>query len=124
MSEAKMPLTPEMREHYIRLIKKIWPGVAMNRYSASDVTDEVVDTMDFVLNEIVECSRSMSVVEEVYTSFYMPFTINKWRKLVKETLSVVEAWLDAVEENKVYLSCVVTAARNWRSHVEMQLMGL
>lgn len=123
MSESQIPLTPEMRQGYIDVIHKIWPNV-LDRYTANDVTDEVADIMDTVLNSIVSCSEAMALIHELYEDFYMPFKINKWRTLIKETIDVFSDWLDALEENRQYKVCVTTAAWQWRSVIEMALMGL
>lgn len=123
MSEQKMPLTPEMRQNYIDVIHKIWPRV-MDRYNANDVTDEVVDMMDTILNSIAECSKAMEIIEEIYDEFYMPFKINKWRKIVSGALDVFEVWIKDLETHKRYQICITSAAWKWRSVMEMALMGL
>ena len=68
MSEQKMPLTPEMRQNYIDVIHKIWPRV-MDRYNANDVTDEVVDMMDTILNSIAECQKQWKSLRRSMMNF-------------------------------------------------------
>lgn len=123
MSETKIKLTQEMKQGYIDVIHKIWPNV-LNRYSADDVTEEVAEIIDTVLNSITNCSNGMALVHELFEDFYMPFKINKWRTLIKEAFDVFSDWLDALEENRKYKVCVTNAAWQWRSVIEMALMGL
>lgn len=122
MAEQKLPLTPQLRENYIRAVHKIWPDT-VGRYKASHVNEEVARIMDNVLNEIAECSKSMALIHELFEDFYMPFKLNKWRKIIMETIDVYVDWLDALEENRVYRSCVVGASRNWKSPMSLALEG-
>jgi hypothetical protein len=38
--------------------------------------------------------------------------------------NAIAAWIESVRTNRQYRACVVTAAANWRSAVELALMGM
>lgn len=122
MSDTKLSLTPELREHYILAINKIWPDF-QGRFNSNHVTDEVADMMDTVLNSISQCSDAMALIHELYEDFYMPFSLNKWRKIIKEAIDVYQDWLEALDEDRTYRVCVLNAARTWKSSIFMALSG-
>ena len=122
MAKNIIPLTAELRQSYIEVIHKIQP--ALSNFTADDVTEEVANHMDSVLNSIVRCSNQMALVHELFEEFYMPFKINKWRKLIKKVSELYQDWRDRLEEQPRYKSCIATAALNWRSTIEMALMGM
>jgi hypothetical protein len=39
-------------------------------------------------------------------------------------ISAIAGWIDSVSSNQQYRACVVTAAANWRSAIELALMGM
>jgi len=53
-----------------------------------------------------------------------------WRTLIKNTAmkpadkGYTKHWLKKIKENIFYKACVDTAAVNWKSHIQLKLMGI
>ncbi|MDR1062568.1 MAG: hypothetical protein LBL48_01290 [Azoarcus sp.] len=118
-----MSLTAEQKAQYVAAITAIWEGSVSNN-QASNITDEVADIMDTVLDAIKECSQAFAVVNITFSLFY---GAGSWKDILVNALAngtSVGNWIAALRGNMQYRACVVTAAANWRSAIEMALMGI
>jgi len=121
----------EEKQKYVSIINKIWSG-SMNYNSVDNITEEVADEITFVLDEIKKCSENIDTLLEMLMEAFGRIYAKgmKWRKLIKEKAvkpgkkTYVQDWLDELQKDNVYNACVVTAAVNWKSSVQMKLMGL
>jgi hypothetical protein len=114
--------TNEQKAQYVAAIAAIWPNISNN--SIGNISDEVVEIMDQVLSAIRQCSQAFAVIEAVFSVFY---GAGSWRDILVNALASgtsVGNWIAALRGNVQYRACVVTAAANWRSAIELALMGL
>jgi len=120
-------LSLEARQEYVDIIDTIWQG-SMNYNSAENITAEVVSEMNFIFSEIKTCSSKiddlMEALTTVFADIYLPGVI--WLELIKKPSKKghVKNWIIALRGNGAHLACVVTAAANWKSSLQMKLMGL
>jgi hypothetical protein len=117
-----MPLTSEQKAGYVAAIAAIWPNMSYN--DVDNISDEVAEIMDTVLDSIKTCSIALAGINALYDSFYGIATGTSWRDVLAAAITTIASWIDSVRTNQTYKACVSTAAANWRSAVELALMGM
>ncbi|MFH9603371.1 hypothetical protein ACH4MK_22130 [Streptomyces rochei] len=78
---------------------------------------EVADVLSTATGEILECSEAFALVPR--PAGFVPglgYLVNYWKNLRDYFL--------AVKSDRTYRACVVTAAANYRSPIEMASMGI
>ncbi|MDR2164062.1 MAG: hypothetical protein LBO79_00135 [Zoogloeaceae bacterium] len=121
-----MSLTNDEKAQYVAAIAAVWP-VDMPNNNVNNISDEVAGIMDQVLQAIKECSQAFAGVNIVFAVFYGVFPPSSWASVLVNALqsgTSVTAWIEALRGNAAYNACVVTAAANWRSAIELALIGL
>ncbi|MDR2165360.1 MAG: hypothetical protein LBO79_07040 [Zoogloeaceae bacterium] len=114
--------TNEQKAQYVAAIAAIWPNMPNN--SINNISGEVVDLMGQVLNSIRDCSQAFVAIDATFSLFY---DSGSWGDILANALINginVGDWIAALRGNMQYNVCVVTAAANWRSAIELALMGL
>jgi hypothetical protein len=117
-----MSLTNEQKAAYVAAIDAIWPGLPSN--NIGNISDEVAEIMDTVLDSIKTCSKALAGVEAVYDVFYDVVTGTSWRDVLVSAIGAIAGWIDSVRTDQLYRICVVVTAANWRSAIQMALMGI
>lgn len=120
-----MNLTYEEKELYVAFIQTVYQGAIP--VTANDISPEVVEIADKMLNAIVQCSRQMAVTHAVYSVFYgkVPISIGQILKLLgKAAAQSVKSWIKTGLSDRRYKSCISSVALNWRSPLQMALMGI
>ncbi|MDR0715823.1 MAG: hypothetical protein LBF50_00180 [Azoarcus sp.] len=121
-----MSLTDAEKAQYVAAISAIWPSGISNN-SIDNISDEVAGLMNQVLQAIKECSAAFAATNVVFSIFYGAFPPSSWSSILLAALqsgASVGAWIAALRGNITYNICVVTASTNWRTAVEMALMGV
>jgi len=121
-----MTLTIEEKEEYVELIDFIWSG-SMQNNTVDNITEDIADDMAFLLSEIKTCSNNLQLLKSMFEDIYKPGMV--WRTLIKNTAmqpakkGYTKRWAKKIKENKIYKVCVDTGALNWKSHIQIKLMG-
>lgn len=111
---AQSDPTPEEQAHLREVAGSVWtPQLA----AGWNMNAEVEAVLSQVTGEILECSKAFALVPRPPAFFPGPGYLRSYWKQVKEYFLVVK-------ENRTYRACVVTAAANYRSAVEMASMGI
>jgi hypothetical protein len=106
--------TPEEQAHLREVAGSIWtPQLA----AGWNMNAEVEAILSQATGEILECSKAFALVPRPPAFFPGPGYLRSYWKQVKEYFLVVR-------ENRSYRACVVTAAANYRSAIEMASMGI
>ena len=117
-----MSLTNEQKAGYVVAIAAIWPNLSNN--TVNNISDEVAGIMDTVLESIKTCSLGFAAIDILFDVIYNTSTATTWKDLLVTAFNAVSDWVNALMNNQQYQACVVTAAANWRSAIEMALMGI
>lgn len=117
-----MSLTTEQKAGYVVAIAAIWPNMSNN--TVNNISDEVAEIMDTVLDSIRTCSVALAGVEAAYNMFYDMATGTSWKDVLASAINAIGGWITSVRTNQQYQACVTVAAANWRSAIELALMGL
>ena len=107
-------------------IDKVWSG-AVRGNSPGAISVEVMNICDKVQLEIARASKAMVAVHVMYELFYMKPSLSAVYSSAKDLLQDPEQlleWVDVLKGDKHYIICVTSAARNWRTKLELALMGL
>ncbi|TXS52900.1 hypothetical protein [Streptomyces sp. t39] len=114
---AAVPLsdpTPEEQERLREVAGAIWtPELA----AGWNMNAEVEAVLSTVTGEILRCSEAFALVPRPPAFFPGPGYLRQYWKQVRDYFLVVK-------ENRSYRACVVTAAANHRSAIEMASMGI
>ncbi|GAA2564068.1 MULTISPECIES: hypothetical protein [Streptomyces] len=106
--------TPEEQEQLRAIAGAIWtPELA----AGWNMNAEVADVLSTATGEILKCSEAFALVPR--PAGFVPglsYLVNYWKNLRDYFL--------AVKSDRTYRACVVTAAANYRSPIEMASMGI
>ncbi|MEU9992813.1 hypothetical protein AB0E10_39720 [Streptomyces sp. NPDC048045] len=106
--------TPEEQEHLREVAGAIWtPELA----AGWNMNADVADVLSTATGEILKCSEAFALVPR--PPGFLPgigYLVGYWKNLRDYFL--------VVKDNRTYRACVVTAAANYRSAVEMASMGI
>ncbi|MCX2923924.1 hypothetical protein [Streptomyces sp. NEAU-W12] len=106
--------TPEEQQQLREVAGAIWtPQLA----AGWNMNAEVADVLSTATGEILRCSEAFSLVPR--PPGFVPglgYLVNYWKNLRDYFL--------AVKDNRTYRACVVTAAANYRSAIEMASLGI
>ncbi|MCX4820257.1 hypothetical protein OG883_10135 [Streptomyces sp. NBC_01142] len=106
--------TPEEQAHLREVAGSIWtPQLA----AGWNMNAEVEAVLSHVTGEILECSKAFALVPRPPAFFPGPGYLRSYWKQIRDYFLVVK-------ENRTYRACVVTAAANYRSVIEMASMGI
>ncbi|QNP66755.1 hypothetical protein [Streptomyces genisteinicus] len=116
-ARAAVPLSdpsPEEQERLREVAGAIWtPALA----AGWNMNAEVEAVLSTVTGEILRCSEAFALVPRPPAFFPGPGYLRQYWKQVRDYFLVVK-------ENRTYRACVVTAAANYRSAIEMASMGI
>jgi len=120
-----MSLTDEQKQFYVDVIDVVWQG-SMQNNEVENISDSVADKIEKVLYEIQKCSDQFSILFPIYDFIYAITYPAKW---VDEMLgsphpTTIASWINDLLANRKFKACVVTAAVNWKSSVQMDLNGM
>lgn len=106
--------TPEEQEQLREVAGAIWsPQLA----AGWNMNAAVADVLSTATGEILRCSEAFSLVPR--PPGFVPgigYLVNYWKNLRDYFL--------VVKDNRTYRACVVTAAANYRSAIEMASLGI
>ncbi|KOV35262.1 hypothetical protein ADK58_03530 [Streptomyces sp. XY152] len=106
--------TPEEQEQLRAVAGAIWtPELAVGW----NMNAEVADVLSTATGEILKCSEAFALVPR--PAGFVPglsYLVKYWKNLRDYFL--------AVKSDRTYRACVVTAAANYRSPIEMASMGI
>jgi len=127
-------LTPEQQAAYLALIQKIWPWV-YDDMEEWEISDEMADIVNIVLEEIAHCSRAMAEIQQAEFLYeqILGFRIARilghsgptipWPDFASDNIVHIFNMMEVVEGSWRYRSCVYTAAWVWKSAMEMAYQG-
>lgn len=117
-----MSLSTEEKQLYAGFIHNVYNGAV--HADADDITPEVADICDKLATAIAQCSKGMVWPEAMFRAFYgQPFSSLR-TVLKKFARSLIEKWIETIVKDRRYRVCIAAAALNWRSTLEMELMGI
>jgi hypothetical protein len=67
---------------------------------------------------------ALAGVNTAYEIFHGMVIGTSWGNVLASAISAIAGLINSVRTNQTYKACVVTAAANWRSAVELALMGM
>lgn len=120
-----MSLTNEQKAQYVAAIAAIWPNMPNN--TVGNISDEVAGYVDQALHAIKQCSQAFALVNITFALFYSLVPGASWKDVLVNAVvngTSVGDWISALNGQTAYQACVATTALNWRSIVEMALMGI
>ncbi|GHE64394.1 hypothetical protein GCM10018785_36570 [Streptomyces longispororuber] len=106
-------LPPEEQDRLRQIAAAIWPDQA----AGWDMNTDVADVLSQATGEILRCSEAFALVPR--PPGFVPglsYLRSYWKQLRDYFL--------AVKENRTYRVCVVNAARNYRTAMELASMGV
>lgn len=116
-----MSLTNEEKMEYVKAIKVLWSGT-MQFNSVEYMTDEVINLMDHVFEQIREGSKAMVGIDVSFRVFYGALT---WKQLASKgaTSGAVKIcdWIAALQGNRQYRSVANAVALSYKSPVQIAL---
>ncbi|WBO62057.1 hypothetical protein [Streptomyces camelliae] len=106
--------TPEEQEHLREVAGSIWtPELA----AGWNMNSDVADVLSTATGEILKCSEAFALVPR--PPGFLPgigYLLSYWKNLRDYFL--------VVKDDRTYRACVVAAAANYRSQIEMASMGI
>lgn len=116
------------------MIRDIWGNLPHNQ--PENITPEVVEIVEKAVREISVYSKRLLVADITFSVFY-----TGWPDLITlilgfgsqalanaaaegKPLKTFTDWIGVMRSKKQYVACVNQAAANYRSQLEMALMGL
>lgn len=106
--------TPEEQENLREVAASIWtPELA----AGWNMNSEVVTVLSQATGAILRCSEAYALVPRPPALFPGPSYLRQYWKQVRD-------YFLAVKDNRTYRACVVTAAANYRSAIEMASLGI
>ena len=120
-----MSLTQEEKELYASFISDVYNGAV--RANANNITPEVAGICDEMLGAIIQCSNGMIVPDAIFQVFYAkkPSSLRAVLKLIgKAAQTTVKQWVKIALTNQRYRNCIAATALNWKTRLEMALMGI
>ena len=128
--KAATELTPELRQAYVDAIEILFAGVI--EADTGQISDDVIHDVDKMLVEISKCSEKISslgfdllykvtlcsVIGKVIENLILRYSTNL---VVKKTL---KEWVIALSSNYQFSPCLNAARINWKSKVEIDLLGI
>lgn len=118
--EKLVALTGSDKQKYNELIQMLWKGSVPS--SVAQITSEVADIVDKVIDEIYDCSNAFAGTIAFITSIGGVWILP--RMLIKEHFEGLLGWLIDVQDNTTYKACSNQATLNWKSSLTLALMGL
>lgn len=111
------------REKYHALIQQLY-GEVINS-SPSQIDENVVDVINTILNSAVECSKAVAITPSLIQLLFpsasaIQFTVS----IVRTGFDAISSWIEASQDNQIAISCLESAKINWRSTLEMALLGI
>ncbi|NSL42981.1 hypothetical protein [Streptomyces sp. 8P21H-1] len=106
--------TPEEEAHLREVAAAVWNA---DLAAGWNMNPEVADVLSTATGEILRCSEAFALVPR--PAGFVPgvgYLLSYWKNLKDYFL--------AVKDNRTYRACVVTAAANHRSAIEMASMGI
>lgn len=125
---------------YAQAINILFGGVVQAR--PEQITEEAIRMTDKMIAEIANCSRNIAQIGidiiykltigrviDMATGFFDNLLIDtladqatsKYQEKIKELFS---EWVHRLIGNRRFAGCLYQARRNWRSAIEMELMGI
>lgn len=115
-----MSLTNQEKQRYHQIIQTLWDGSVSS--SPSQVSEEVADIVDTVIEEIYNCSQNFSG-----TLAFLAAIGGVWilpRNIVKHYFDALYTWFSDIQGSTTYEACINQAALNWKTPLTLALMGI
>ena len=96
------------------VVASIWDAGLVNRWNMNEAVGDVTST---AVKAILDCSEAFSLVPEP------PDFLPGWQYVV-DTFTEIAAYILGVSESQTYRACVVTAALNYRTAMELASIGV
>ncbi|MCG7412071.1 Uncharacterised protein [Moraxella lacunata] len=130
----------QVKEAYAKAIEVLFGGVV--QASPNEITEQVIQDVDKMISEIANCSQNIAKigidiiykatigrVVDAATGYFDNILIDT---LLDEATSDIQdkieelfsAWIMALMGNRRFVACLYQARRNWRSKIQIELMGL
>lgn len=111
-----MAYTPQEREDMRTLAAGIW---TQSIADTLDMNDEVIDVISKAAGEALQCSLAYALVP--MPMGFPPANLTVW--LLLNAASVLLR-LNGVRQHQTFRPCIVTAAANWRTPLELASQGI
>ena len=118
-----MAITEEEKQAYNDLIQNLYDG-SLNS-SPEMISQEVIDIVNTILTEAIECSKAIAITEELINILFPSGTLGRLTKdIVTSGLQAIFNWIDAIQGNRIYSICLAQAKLNWKSPLQLALIGI
>jgi hypothetical protein len=116
-------LDANARHIYHDLIQSLWEGVVLS--TPDQINDECVSIINTVLESVIDCSKKLALTESLIKQIFPSATARQLTtRLVKSFVKALKNWMSASRGQRVYQACLNTAKLQWRSPIEIALLGL
>ncbi len=90
-----MAITEEEKQAYNDLIQNLYDG-SLNS-SPEMISQEVIDIVNTILTEAIECSKAIAITEELINLLFPSGTLGRLTKdIVTSGLQAIFNWIDAI----------------------------
>jgi hypothetical protein len=118
-----MALTNDQKAYYHQTIQNLYGGVVYS--SPGMITESVADVVNTILDEAMECSKAFAVTEQLLNFLYPSGTFGDLTyDLFEGAYEAITNWIKVIETNRVYEACINTAKLNYRTPLELALLGI
>lgn len=111
-----MAYTPQEREDMRTLAAGIWNQSIAD---SLDMNDEVIEVISKAAGEALQCSIAFALVP--MPMGFPPPKLTLWLLL---NLGSILLRLNGVRQHQTFKACIVTAAANWRTPLELASQGI
>ncbi|MDD3575413.1 MAG: hypothetical protein PHT38_00840 [Halothiobacillus sp.] len=118
-----MALTQDEREKYNNIIQALYGGAVSS--SPDQITDDVADVVNTILNSATECSKAVTITATLIELLFPPSGIIDFTvAVIKTGYNAISDWIDQCQNNQIATACLDSAKLNWRSPLQMALLGI
>jgi hypothetical protein len=112
-----MAITEEEKQAYNDLIQNLYDG-SLNS-SPEMISQEVIDIVNTIL------TKAIAITEELINLLFPSGTLGRLTKdIVTSGLQAIFNWIDAIQGNRIYSICLAQAKLNWKSPLQLALLGI
>lgn len=126
--QERVALTQDVKQTYADAIGILFGGVLTA--TADQINDQVVEHVDTMLREIVKCSEKITSLS--FDLFYK-IVVEKsgvrilgelFEKIANKVKEYIEDWVKTLSKNYQFAPCLAAALVNWKSTIEIDLLGI
>ena len=130
----------QVQEAYVKAIWVLFGGAV--QATPSQITPQVIQDVDKMIVEIANCSRNIAqigidIIYKVTIGRVVDMATGFFDNIVIDTLldqatgniqdkieTLFSEWVHRLIGNRRFVGCLYQARRNWRSKIEIELLGI